>query len=485
MLTAVEQRAIARVECFHRADKRCGTGFLVAATRVLTAFHTLCGDGGQPVATPITVTFFDENGLPVIRYARSPLEPDCYDVADDWALLELTEPLPSLLDIQPLPLAPLRPSYQIPWSTYGFAEEEPLGLVYQGSVQSLTSPMQIVITNGHDRCIRGISGSPCIVDSEVVGIISRAHLEPRDKNGVIVHKSIGGTAFVNRIEVVTRRAPQLKLRDTPPPFHEYLMEALKEIKYLLLNAASSIGLVGLETNSLDDQRRKLAIAMLRGGLPLTSAALRAMLQGFASVDPARRAIRYAVVQWLHDAAVRRVADFITACSPTGILGINARDLETGRQYLNRAGYLKTPAYGAWLNKLCEPPPGASAKSLCDAVQKWLLERLHCDEPEQLAEEISYHRQQKPFEPLIVLANYPPPTPEAVAAVKAEYRDVNLVLLLGEAPEQTLLARYPGLVCVDPRIPLKAEWRMLRDWKSADHDVQSAWTEHHTNANRGP
>lgn len=379
MLTTVEQRAIARVECTHREDKRCGTGFLVAPTLVLTAFHTLLGEHGQPVATPIKVTFFDENGSSIVHYARSPLDSNFYNVADDWALLELTAPPPS--SVQPLPLAPLRASYQTAWITFGFSEEEPRGLAYQGAVQStLSNEIQIVIANGRGKRIKGISGSPCIVASEVVGIIGRAYLE--DPEGRGVYRSIDGTAFVTPIEVIARRCPLVKLPDTPPPFHEYLMEALKEIQYLLLNAASIIGLTGLEGLSLDDQRRKVAIAMLRGGLPLTTAALIAMVGGFATVDPARRAIRYSVVQWLHEAAVRKVADFITAHSPKGILGINAKDLETGRQYLNRAGYLKTPAYGVWLNKLCVPPPvdpGASAKSLCDAVQKWLQTRFNCED----------------------------------------------------------------------------------------------------------
>lgn len=484
MLTAIEQRAIVRIECMHRGVKRCGTGFLVSPTFVLTAFHTLLGEPHQPVATPISVTFFDENDQPIVRYARSPLAADCYSEADDWALLELTAPPPP--SAQPLPLAPLRPGYQTAWSTFGFAEEEPLGLVYQGSVQSsLNRQIQVVITNGRGKRIQGISGSPCIVASEVVGIIGRAHLEEREQKGV--YRSIDGTAFVIPIEVVSRRSSLVRLPDTPPPFHEYLMEALRDIKYLLLNAASTIGLTGIEAMSPDDQRRKVAIAMLRGGLPLTTAALIAMVEGFPTVDPARRAIRYAVVQWLHDAAVRKVADFIASHSPAGILGINAQDLETGRQYLTRAGYMKTPAYGVWLNKLCVPPPvdpGSSAKSLCDEVQKWLKARFKCDET-QLQAEIAYHRQAKPFEPLIVLVNYPPPTPEAVAAVKAAYPDVNVVLLLGEAPDEAFLARYAGLICVDPRIAPRAEVRMLRDSESADQDVQAAWTQHHRNPNRGP
>jgi hypothetical protein len=139
-----------------------GTGFLVSTDGlVLTARHVT-----HP-RTRITAAFIDgtTSGAEVVDFGQAP--------ADDWALCRLTN-VPAA--IAPIPLADLRSVMkEVVWYTVGFPNLRAnlrggLHGVVRREVPKLELYCRELTDKSYDDA-RGISGAPCIVDGEAVGLI--------------------------------------------------------------------------------------------------------------------------------------------------------------------------------------------------------------------------------------------------------------------------------------------------------------------------
>jgi hypothetical protein len=155
-----------------------GTGTLVSKEAlVLTAFHVIA-DREKSLrdrsaafhAAPIRVVFGDpKNGD---TWSTGDGSATClrYSIEHDWALLQLA---PGPLRASPLPLAKAGRE-MAPFETFGFPHaEQDLGGQYTGRLGALGGHIvELLLDNlpvGAE--MGGISGAPCIVNGEVVGII--------------------------------------------------------------------------------------------------------------------------------------------------------------------------------------------------------------------------------------------------------------------------------------------------------------------------
>jgi hypothetical protein len=172
-------KAIARITVGGEGGYR-GTGALISDGRdgglVLTAFHVIkMAFGGLP----IRVVFGDpKNETWTCGDGTATCER--YSVDDDWALLRLCT---GELQARALPLAKAT-ALHTAFKTFGFPEHErDVGGEYQGTLGAFgPKKIELRVANlplGAD--MRGISGAPCIVNGEIVGIILQSLTDEREQ----------------------------------------------------------------------------------------------------------------------------------------------------------------------------------------------------------------------------------------------------------------------------------------------------------------
>ena len=206
-----------------------GTGFLAADGLVLTALHVVA-DRTKESLTPypgeIVLTFPDHTTKAVIHE-------NYFDRMADWALLKCETAPP----VRPLPLAELRKG-GIAWETYGFPDANPRdGLVNVGDVTNHqgilegNSVFQLYSREaaaGQGEPVKGLSGSPVIVENAVVGVL-RFALMNKDQ------QTVAGTLYACPLASVLKKAssllpmpdpcfglPGLPRQDLPPDPFRYL-----------------------------------------------------------------------------------------------------------------------------------------------------------------------------------------------------------------------------------------------------------------------
>ncbi len=221
------KKAIARI-CLKSSDgDTCtlGTGFLIKEKYLLTALHVVANRHSFPI-TPHAETFsvifyhFRDN-MRVINYETTAKLTQYYNHQSDWAILEC-DPVPPNI-IQPLKLVDLYSSNSsstasLSWKTYGFAsmvKEE--GMTYGGTITDLKGHHECVvaiqlscteISAATGVLVNGLSGSPCLVDGVVVGILrSQLVKEDEQNNGVTI--AAGGTLWACPTKTVSEQCPSL------------------------------------------------------------------------------------------------------------------------------------------------------------------------------------------------------------------------------------------------------------------------------------
>ena len=171
---------------------RVGTGFLITDRLVLTALHVVADRRTVQMPTaPIEVHF--PSGSTVAR----PIE-GAWDQLADWVLLECAQaPGPP-----PMPLLVVehgRPA----WDAYGFPDANPMGMRVDGDVVDLDATYDGVRSfqlfsrqagAGDGMPVPGLSGSACVVDGAVIGLL-RSSLLAGGKN-------VGGTLYACPIATV-------------------------------------------------------------------------------------------------------------------------------------------------------------------------------------------------------------------------------------------------------------------------------------------
>jgi len=174
VITDVQKAAIAKIEIARPGENTIrGTGFLVTDRLVLTAMHVVADrekEGLVPWGAMIKLSF---------RGGWTPAEivAGCWNADEDWALLECAMPPQA----EPLPLGQL--AEQATLETYGFPDANAEGMVFQGRVvdpharYDSISAMQLFSDQaaaGQGAPVSGLSGAPCIVGGQVVGLMRSA-----------------------------------------------------------------------------------------------------------------------------------------------------------------------------------------------------------------------------------------------------------------------------------------------------------------------
>ena len=197
------RNAIARIDVMQQG--RCisrGTGFLVADGLVLTALHVVA-DRNQPSLMPypgeIALTFPTAS-------AKATIHEEYWDRMADWVLLRCD----AVTGVCPLPLAELRDD-GCAWETYGFPDANPRdGMVNIGEVSNRLgtlegNPVYQLFSReasaGQGEPVKGLSGSPVIVQNAAVGLLRFALM----KDG----QTVAGTVYACPVTSVLEKAGKL------------------------------------------------------------------------------------------------------------------------------------------------------------------------------------------------------------------------------------------------------------------------------------
>lgn len=185
-----------------------GTAFLVAPKLALTALHVIADRRQSPI-TPyreLELVFAVSGGSLGYRCAARWV-PGAADARADWALLELTEPLPPDL-AEPLLLDELNAidleGGELGWRSLGFPEAKADGLEVGGIVRSTEGAVEgnralqlfsQEAAAGSGAPIAGLSGAPVLVDGAVAGLLRWATLDSQGN-------SVAGALFACPVSTI-------------------------------------------------------------------------------------------------------------------------------------------------------------------------------------------------------------------------------------------------------------------------------------------
>ncbi|MHB0772305.1 SUMF1/EgtB/PvdO family nonheme iron enzyme [Bradyrhizobium sp. 1.29L] len=236
-MTPKAKQAIGRIVAI-RGDggEVYGTAFVVSDRFLMTAFHVV-GDRAVSIVKGTDVCFPALYFYPAsagVQKIPVKVVAGCCDPLDDWALLELEEPLPGVV---PLPMGEIttyeletsrRPNNAIRFDSWGFpglARMAGSGIAIDGRVQDQDAryqgawAYQLYSDNAAAALgepLSGLSGAPCLIDGAVVGIIrSNLVMENKITSSRSVHIA-GGILYACPVATETlqqRCAPYLPALD--------------------------------------------------------------------------------------------------------------------------------------------------------------------------------------------------------------------------------------------------------------------------------
>ena len=248
-MTSTIRGAIARVDVTRdgRTVSR-GTAFLVTPSAALTAFHVVADRAAS------TVELFGDIELefPNARIKAS-LDPTLWDKEQDWALLRCERsPEASPLLVGALAMPGAR------WHSYGFPDARPdEGMVLTGTVEDHRArlggapALQLFSRQaaaGRGAPVRGLSGAPVLVGSQVVGHMRYALMRESE--------TVAGTLFACPLTAVAERAPELLTEADFPRVAGYRLEQRL--------GEGGMGEVWLARQT--DPRRQVALKIIKRGM---------------------------------------------------------------------------------------------------------------------------------------------------------------------------------------------------------------------------
>jgi len=167
---------------------------MVTPTHVLTALHVVADRRTDPPRLP--------NGPITLRFrshaTTGRIAEGCWDRRQDWVIIECDQPP----EMPPMPLLVLEHS-RPGWVAFGFPDANPAGMMVDGDVVDLEATYQGVHVlqlfsrqagAGDGMPVPGLSGSACVVDGQVIGLLRSSLMD--------MGRNVGGTLYACPIKTV-------------------------------------------------------------------------------------------------------------------------------------------------------------------------------------------------------------------------------------------------------------------------------------------
>lgn len=249
------KRAVARVrDPAAAAGAWLGSAFFIGEGLALTAWHVVAPVAAAPAVDPAAAALRVR-----LEFADIGHDTDAtllaHDDAADWALLRCA---------QPPTVPPLRPAAVVAdnadWTAYGFPGLVAQGLVVHGQVRDAAASQAVRMpalqlfcqeaAAGQGAPLHGLSGSPCVVDDRVVGLLrATPQGSVLDGQGRPRPVTVAGTVWACPVAALSgARLPPAVLPLPadwfgPPPRSDFLVvrsRADAQAKRRLLSVASAV-----------------------------------------------------------------------------------------------------------------------------------------------------------------------------------------------------------------------------------------------------
>lgn len=443
-----QRRAICRV--YVPDADRIGTGFLIKPRLVMTAAHVVCArdDAQQPYgAKDIELRFGDGPRVKVtgVAVAAGSFHPEV-----DWAVLQTPA---DVADVDPIPLRPYSPGYQVPWSTVGYPKDDDVrGTDYEGQIVTDNPDRMQLWSRQINDLPSGISGAPCIVDGHAIAVIVRSKRETSTETLYAV-----GMTAIDHAAVVRTEAPYVdEVKRRLPPDDD-----------LLDHAAQELGFPGTKATIASERKPSfVAEAMMRSGMRMDCLRITEAIGHLTDSDQFKKGkaleiVRFAARAWIDALAVARLHEVLVGGHQIAI--VNAWPSELGSWYVQRASCVGRPHPGRFrhcqnVDAVSMSDPGEVRKRIEDAI-----ERLADHSPFVLAEFLARHPHNT--DP-IVLVLQGVPARKVFDRVRAGLDPVRFVLLSGPALVPAIRADYPDAAIILPELEASVADRAISQFHDA-------------------
>ena len=435
--------------------ERRGTGFLAGKDGlVLTARHVVWNEETKkPYRGTLSLTWDTLSAVP----QRSDAEILYVDPTLDFAVLKAKSP-PA---VEPLPLgrgdrAVPDPTY---WASFGYSESaKATGAVYSGTLFRAGGRLELAAIQslgGGAPSVEGLSGGPCIVYGEVVGLIVKEMGD--SKTGNLVE----GRIYALPMEVIddalraaAKADPQLQIPSLPlepaveVPYRGAFSNELKKndaAKLCEMGRALDLKLDGLDAGPQIDRILKALFALAQDGAIGMVTAHHEELHAQEKKWPS-----LAETFWVSPAAVAKIHQRITS----GGLAVKlvAKDHEIARHHIRRVMYLRNGSTEGHLINTVEVPPGGADVVL--AVKEALRAQFKCD-GEKLKKCIGQRKT------VCVVIEGPIESVDALKPLTVELPGLFFVIVQADAGKGD-----PHVEMVTPTPDIDAQERLLKDHDEA-------------------
>lgn len=460
-ITDGQRRAICRV--YVPGADRWGTGFLVAADRVMTAAHVVGrkDDERGPYEAPDIALYFG-NPAERIKVTEGTVAPEDFHAEHDWALISIPE---GSAKVAPFQLRPLSPGYAVPWETFGYPQDDAvLGTAYKGTVLTLNPRrMQLSSLLAND-VPHGLSGAPCIVDGDAVGLIVRAK-----------HGSSSETFYAVCMSTIAH--PSVEQSEAPyvDDAAQLLGARLNELDVYLNYAAAVFGLPDAPTIARCRKPNVVANAMMKAGMRMELGPIEDAISHLVNgleVEDAVRIAGFATRAWIDTDAVSRLRKVLMDSPSIAI--VNTTEADIGRWYVHRAGCAGQLDPGRFRKcQLVSVVSPGDQREMRAGVEK-ALEAMSKRRPFDLTTFLSAHPHTR--SPLVLIVPCVPPR-AVLDKVRSEMPcldQVRFVLLSGSALTPAAEAEYSDATIIKPMLEQSVADRALFQHKTTLNNVRELY-----------
>jgi hypothetical protein len=454
-----EEQRLAICRVYVPGAERVGTGFLIGPELVMTAAHVVChkDDEHQPHDGKDIELRFDE-GSKLGQVIHAAVMPGAFHHDKDWALLSVPA---GAVTAKPIPLRPLSPGYQVPWSSFGFPKDENvLGTEHEGAVVT-HNPRRMQLRSVLITDLpAGISGAPCIVDGHAVGLIVRTKKETTSE-----------TLYALGMSAIGR--PLVEWTDAPYVVDVKLL--LPAADDLLDFAAKELGFPGTKNTVAPDRKPGfVADAMMQWGMRMDHVPIAEAIGHLVKcldVSAAESIAKYAARAWIDVRAVEHLRGVIASAPAIAI--VNAPfPSELGRWYVHRAGCVGRPSPGLFRNcanvdAVSVSDPAELRRRIEDAIEMFMDEGSG-----DLAAFLKSHSHDR--NP-IVLVLQGVPTRAVFDEARKGLDPVRFVLLSGLTLVPATLAEYADAVIIKPELEGAVAESALQKREQAIGDVRKKYS----------
>jgi hypothetical protein len=414
------------------------------------------GDPQKPYAgADIEVEFGNPNGVNTIVPGGSVA---AFSLGVDAALLALPSAPPP--GSEPVELRVRARGYLVRWQTYGYSNAAEvagkLGQEYGGTIRTSDPRRFQLLVEQQWGDPSGLSGSPCIVGGQVVGLI-----------------------FGRCVGLVARELPQLEIAKVTRAYVRDVTFLIKDFTVLLEQTAAQLR-DGADADEVADAIApeqlpgRVAEAMMRGtsdallGITSLKAAFLDRHSLTEPTDPPQSAGKifdFATRTWIDSDAIRALAETLIAGDK--IVVMNTHSSEIASWYVHRAGCEKDNAPGRFEYSAPVPLQTIGFEALLADFETTVagLFGLKRDELADFLEEEHDHATR----PIVVWLDSVPERADldAVRGHRAIYAQIRVVLLAGPDIPDGVKNQYADAKLIEPYLEAERADQALTERTNAE------------------